>query len=210
MNPEIARKFQANQETGTGISNDKLGMWIFLASEVIFFAALIAASVTLRLRNGDEWKLHLETSFENANLATINTFILILSSVFVVSAIDAIRAGRSGLMKFWLWMTLIGGSIFLYVQSLEWAELGHGLHKLGLEEGFAGAKESIFAAAFYTVTGFHGLHVFIGVLLLIWVMIRAYRGDFTAHKYNGLEIWGLYWHFVDLVWIILFTVLYLI
>jgi heme/copper-type cytochrome/quinol oxidase subunit 3 len=98
----------------------------------------------------------------------------------------------------------------LYVQSLEWAELGHGLHEVTGLGGFEGATESIFGAAFYTLTGFHGMHVFIGVLALIWVLIRAHRGDFRPNKYNGVEIFGLYWHFVDLVWIILFTVLYLI
>lgn len=211
MNPVIARKFEAHQEVGTGVSNDKLGMWIFLASEVIFFAALISAAVALRLREPELWTEHLAAAFPDPRLATINTFILIMSSVFVVSAIDAIQRGKDGMMKLWLWATLIGGGIFLYVQTLEWAELSHGLHEhLHLAVGFEGAKESMFAAAFYTLTGFHGAHVLIGVLLLIWVLIRAYRGDFTAHKYNGLEMWGLYWHFVDLVWIILFTVLYLI
>jgi heme/copper-type cytochrome/quinol oxidase subunit 3 len=214
MNPVIARKFEANQEIGTGVSNDKLGMWIFLASEVIFFAVLISAGVALRLRNPVVWHEHLRAAFPDPRLATINTFILIMSSVFVVSAIDAIRSGKQGLMKIWLWLTLVGGCIFLYVQSLEWAELGHELHKVGglLDglEGFEVATESIFAAAFYTLTGFHGMHVFIGVLALIWVLIRAHRGDFHANHYNAVEIFGLYWHFVDLVWIILFTVLYLI
>lgn len=210
MNPVIARKFEANQEIGTGVSNDKLGMWIFLASEVIFFAVLISAGVALRLRNSEVWHEHLRAAFPDPRLATINTFILIMSSVFVVSAIDAIRSGKQGLMKIWLWLTLVGGCIFLYVQNLEWAELGHGLHEVTGLEGFEGATESIFGAAFYTLTGFHGMHVFIGVLGLIWVLIRAHRGDFRANNYNAVEIFGLYWHFVDLVWIILFTVLYLI
>ncbi|MGB0387329.1 MAG: cytochrome c oxidase subunit 3 [Ardenticatenaceae bacterium] len=215
MNPEIARKFEANQEIGTEVSNDKLGMWIFLASEVIFFAALIAAAVSLRMRNPVEWHEHLRAAFPEAGLATgilatVNTFILVMSSVFVVSAIDAIRQGKTGMMKLWLWLTLLGGCIFLYIQSLEWEELSHGMHEVTHMSGFEGATESMFGAAFYTLTGFHGAHVFIGVLLLLWVMIRAYRGDFTSDNYNGLEMWGLYWHFVDLVWIILFTVLYLI
>lgn len=210
MNPEIARKFEANQELGTGVSNDKLGMWIFLASEVIFFAALISACIALRLRNPEVWHEHLRAAFPDPRLATVNTFILVMSSVFVVSAIDAIQNGKEGLMKFWLWMTLVGGSIFLYVQTIEWEELDHGLYKETGLHGFEGATESIFGASFYTLTGFHGLHVFIGVVLLVWILIRAYRGDFRADNYNGVEMFGLYWHFVDLVWIILFTVLYLI
>ncbi|MBA3531086.1 MAG: heme-copper oxidase subunit III [Ardenticatenales bacterium] len=210
MNPEIARKFIANQETGTGVSNDKLGMWIFLASEVIFFAVLIAGVFVLRLRNLEDWAIHKEAGTATF-LATVNTFILIMSSVFVVSAIDAIQRGKEQMMKLWLWLTLIGGCIFLFVQSLEWAELEHGLHEIGLPAGIVGgAQESIFASGFYTLTGFHGTHVAIGVLLLIYVLIRAHRGDFTPRQYNALEMWGLYWHFVDLVWIILFTILYLL
>lgn len=209
MNPEIARRFEANQEVGTGVSNDKLGMWIFLASEVIFFAVLIAACLALRFRVFD-WEIHRSAAFPDPRLATINTFILVMSSVFVVSAIDAIRKGNDRMMKIWLWLTLIGGCIFMYVQTLEWEELSHGLHHETGLAGFEGATQSMFGAAFYTLTGFHGLHVFIGILLLIWVIIRAYRGDFTADSYNGIEMWGLYWHFVDLVWIMLFTVLYLV
>jgi heme/copper-type cytochrome/quinol oxidase subunit 3 len=206
----VAAKFEANQEPGTGVSNDKLGMWIFLASEVIFFAVLIAAVVTLRLRNAEIWGEHHEAAIAT-QLATINTFILIMSSVFVVSAIDAIQKGKENWMKFWLFLTLVGGSIFLYIQSLEWAELSHGLQEhFGLGPYFEGATQSILASSFYTLTGFHGLHVFIGVLLLLYVMMRAFRGDFTPRKYNALEMFGLYWHFVDLVWIILFTVLYLL
>src|SRR5690606_1864261 len=104
-----------------------------------------------------------------------------------------------------------GGAAFLFNQSREWAELSHVLHEnFGIAEGFAGGAESMFAAAFYTATGFHGLHVITGVGLLLYVLMRAHRGDFTANRYNAIEIFGLYWHFVGLVWIILFTILYLI
>ncbi len=211
MNPEIAAKFNANQETGSGVANDKLGMWIFLASEVIFFAVLISSVIALSFRPESNWNAHQTPYAEDAIvLATINTFILILSSVFVVSAIDAVQQGKQKWMIFWLLLTLVGGLFFLFNQSREWAELGHILEELVGEPWFAGASESIFGAAFYTVTGFHGLHVAIGVLLLTYVLIRALRGDFTARNYNALEMFGLYWHFVDLVWILLFTILYLI
>lgn len=215
MDITVARKFRANQEPGTGISSDKLGMWIFLASEVIFFAALISVVVALSLNPNEEVNLFREHrdpyAREAITLATINTFILILSSVFVVSAIDAIQKGNQRMMKVWLWLTLVGGVAFLYNQSREWAELSHILHtEFGFAEGFAGGTESLFAAAFYTATGFHGLHVAIGVGLLLYVLIRAHRGDFTARRYNAIEMFGLYWHFVDLVWILLFTILYLI
>ncbi len=212
MNPEIARKFIANQEPGTGVANDKLGMWIFIASEVIFFAALISAIVSLSFRPESMWAQHQGAYAADAIiLATTNTFILILSSVFVVSAIDAIQKGNQRMMKFWLWLTAIGGGAFLYNQSREWAELSHVLHeRFEFAEGLAGGQDSMFAASFYTATGFHGLHVAIGVVLLLYVLIRAHRGDFTSRRYNAIEIFGLYWHFVDLVWIILFTILYLL
>ncbi|MGH2544326.1 MAG: cytochrome c oxidase subunit 3 [Ardenticatenaceae bacterium] len=212
MDLEIARKFQAHQEPGARVANDKLGMWIFLASEVIFFAVLISAVVALSLRPESNWNSHQQPYTEGAiTLATINTFILILSSVFVVSAIDAIQHSKQKTMVFWLLLTLAGGAAFLFNQSREWRELSHVLQEaFEFAPFFAGAQQSIYAAAFYTVTGFHGAHVFIGVLLLLYVLMRALRGDFTPRKYNALEMFGLYWHFVDLVWIILFTILYLI
>jgi cytochrome c oxidase subunit III len=212
MNPEVARRFEANQERGTGVSNDKLGMWIFLASEVVFFAVLIAAVITLSLGQGRNDWVHIQHDFvkHSLPLATTNTFILILSSVFIVSALDAIQKGNQRMMMFWLSLTLIGGLVFLFNQSLEWTALSNELQTAVGAPGLAGAQLSPFGASFYTVTGFHGAHVAIGVLLLLYVMMRGLRGDFTPRKYNALEMFGLYWHFVDLVWIILFTVLYLI
>ncbi len=211
MHHEIAQKFEANQEVGTGIANDKLGMWIFLASEVVFFAVLIAAVLALSLRPEANWDAHQTPYAEEAiRLATVNTFILILSSVFIVSAIDAVQHKRQGWMIFWLLLTLVGAGAFLFNQSREWRELAHILEETVGASGIAGAQQSIYGAGFYTLTGFHGAHVAIGVLLLLYVLVRALRGDFTAHKYNALEMFGLYWHFVDLVWILLFTILYLI
>ncbi|OYV64690.1 MAG: hypothetical protein B7Z72_12960 [Gemmatimonadetes bacterium 21-71-4] len=112
----------------------------------------------------------------------------------------AVRDDQKGLKR-WLVTTVVGGATFVGVQVHEY------IHLVG--KGFL-PSSGLFGAAFYTMTGFHGFHVTCGVLSMIWVTIRAFRGKYAGGKYQGIETIGLYWHFVDLVWIILFTIVYLI
>lgn len=207
-----------------GVSNRKLGLWIFLASEVIFFTALIGGGILLRLNTASgQWPVPGEVL--NVPLTSLNTFILIVSSVTVVQALAALQDNNRSRFKLFLFCTFLLGVTFLGIQAFEY-------HKLIVEEGLTftqylhhehlvdaaahGAEaaptvvQSVYGTAFYIQTGFHGMHVFGGVLWLSFVMIKAFFGGYSPHDYEGVEIFGLYWHFVDLVWILLFTIVYLI
>jgi heme/copper-type cytochrome/quinol oxidase subunit 3 len=179
-----------------GLPSTKLGMWIFLASEVMFFTGLIGAFVTFKARG-----LMGTVDALNVPLAALNTFILIVSSFMVVMALQAIEDGKETRFILMLLGTLALGSIFIGIQGVEWNAL--------LTDGIT-PKDSIFGTAFFVLTGFHGAHVIAGLLWLTFALLKAFRGDFTRENNMGIEIFGLYWHFVDIVWIILFTVIYLI
>lgn len=181
-----------------GVSTSKFAMWLFLASETMFFAGLIAAYVVVRAAS-PAWP---EVSdILNVPLVAGNTFILIASSVTMVMAYSAIEEGNQRRMQRFLIATAVLGAIFLTVQVVEWREL--------LIHGTT-ASTDIFGSTFYTLTGFHGLHVLGGVLFILYVILRGYQGRYTQAEHGGVELMGLYWHFVDVVWIFLFTIVYLI
>ncbi len=180
-----------------GVSNTKLGMWIFLASEVMFFTALIGAYVVFRASG----RFAVPEAELSLWLASLNTFLLIVSSFTVVQALDSIMKGKLQALVSYLLATLALGAVFLTIQGYEWAELfAHGITP----------TSDLFGTLFFVTTGFHGLHVGMGLLALIVVMLRAFKGDFDENNYAGIEGFGLYWHFVDIVWILLFTIIYLI
>jgi cytochrome c oxidase subunit III len=186
-------------EPGLGVYDKKVGMWVFLCSEVMFFAGLIGSYVILRWGASAGWPLPGEVL--NVPITAVNTFFLICSSVTMVKAFAAIEHGdQRGLRRYLLATTLIG-ALFVAIQGFEYRELGH--------HGFL-PSSGLYGATFYTMTGFHGFHVTMGVLCMAWVTGKAYRGGYTREDHEGVEVIGLYWHFVDLVWIILFTVVYLI
>ncbi len=197
--PAAAAPRQVAPQGSVGVHTQKLGMWVFLASEVMFFTALIGSYIILRWGTTAEWP---EPRTVLAIPATaLNTFILICSSVSMVKAYAAATRDDQAGLKRWLLLTVLGGATFVTVQAFEYHHL--------IEKGFL-PSSGLFGATFYTMTGFHGLHVTCGVLSMIWVTIRAFRGKYAGGKYQGIETIGLYWHFVDLVWIILFTIVYLI
>ena len=178
--------------------NTKVGMWAFLGGEVIFFGSLIATYLLLRLRSPAEFavaKAHLSIP-----LIAVNTFILIFSSYMVVKALEAIQDGnQKGLRNNLLFVTILG-ALFISGQAYEWSTL----FKAG--ESVASA----FGTPFFTITGIHGTHVFIGVIWSIFLQLGIRRGGYTQKRHQGIENFGLYWHFVDIVWIVLFTLFYLI
>jgi len=181
-----------------GVSTTKFAMWLFLASEAMFFAGLIAAYLVLRLA-GSQWPAVADVL--NVPLVAGNTFILIVSSVTMVFAFAAIESGDQRRLRQYLIATAVLGSVFLSIQAVEWREL--------LAEGTT-ASTSLFGSTFFTLTGFHGLHVLGGVLFMVYVIARAYQGRYTKEEHGGVELMGLYWHFVDVVWIFLFTIVYLV
>ncbi len=185
----------------TGITNGKIAMWLFLGSEVMFFTGLIGAYIILRFGAGT-WADPTAPDYPlNIPLTAANTFLLICSSVSLVWGLqgyqtDNISKGNLGLL-----LTTLFGAIFVGVQVYEYVELfAHGMRP----------NTDIFGSCFYAMTGFHGLHVFIGVVTLAVLTVMGYMGKFNSSNYAAVENSGLYWHFVDLVWIILFAIVYLI
>jgi cytochrome c oxidase subunit 3 len=187
-------EFQAGR--ALGVDHRKLGMWLFIASEVMFFGGLIATFLHYKYLLGFP-----ETSSLDVFQVGINTLILLTSSLTVVEGLSAIRHGRGGRMTIFLLLTILLGVAFLTGQAYEFYKL--------YEEGIT-LTSGVFGSAFFTLTGFHGLHVLIGVAWAIVVLLRGLRGAYTAEQNMGVEVFGLYWHFVDIVWIILFTIIYLI
>jgi heme/copper-type cytochrome/quinol oxidase subunit 3 len=146
------------------------------------------------------------------NLTAFNTFVLICSSVTMVLALSAIQRGQRAKCSFFLAATVLIGSFFLSIQVYEYAQLMLFHHyPVGISAtGHFRPSSSLFASCFFTMTGFHGAHVTGGVILLACVLIGSLMGRFSATNYSTIELAGLYWHFVDLVWIILFTIVYLL
>ncbi len=192
---------------GMMVYNKKLGMWVFLLSEVMFFTSLIGSYVILRFAHPDHWTD--PGVILNVPLTAGNTFLLICSSVTMVKAFAAIQGGDQKGLQRWLLATVLIGATFVGVQAYEYIQLsGEGF--VPMLDGYDAEGGPLYGATFYAMTGFHGAHVSIGVLCLIFVYIRALRGDYAADSLEGVEVIGLYWHFVDLVWILLFTIVYLI
>ena len=180
-----------------GVDNRKLGMWLFIVNEIMFFAAFIGLFIAYK---NTPAMAEFHKAF-NPALGIIGTSVLLFSSLMVVLSIASIQRGsKRGLMVFLL-ITILLGVTFLGIQVTEFTLLH--------EQGFTLSTSSA-TGAFYVMTGFHGLHVLIGVLWAAGVMFVAWRKWFSQQKYEGVEIFGLYWHFVDVVWIIIFTVVYLI
>jgi len=180
--------------------NRKFAMWLFLGSEVMFFVVLIAAFVYARFKFPDEHNVL------NIPLTSLNTFLLLTRSFTVVLALSAAEHGEK--LKFLRSIALpaILGIIFLSVQVIEYSRLG----QEGLILGGTDSR-SIFGTAFFTLTGFHGTHVLIGVLWCIRLFFNSFNNKIDPTKDPfPVEFFGLYWHFVDVVWIFIFTIVYLI
>lgn len=175
------------------------GMTIFLASEAMLFAGLIAGYIVLRL-SSPAWPPAPELPKLPILLTGINTVFLITSSFTYHFAEAAVKKGKKGI--FWLLVTVLLGSLFLCIQAYEWYHMHH--------EGLWFNKGGAYGASFFVLTGFHGLHVLVGVLLIAWALIRQLGGAYTAQSHTYLILAGMYWHFVDVVWLFLYSVLYLV
>ncbi len=184
-------------ETNTGIDNRKLAIWTFIGSECLFFASLIS---TYLVYKGKSLVGPFPKDIFEIPLVTFGTALLLFSSLFVVLALNGAERGKRGQMLGWLFMTILCGVFFAGMQVYEFT---HFVHK-GLT-----LQGNLFGATFFTLTGFHGTHVTLGVVWLATVFIEALRGRVTPEKAINLEIAALYWHFVDVVWIVIFPVVYL-
>jgi len=188
-----------------------LGMWAFLVTEVMFFGGLFAGYAVYRFSYYDAFvraSHHLDS-----HLGGINTAVLIGSSFTMVLAVQAAERRQRRAIFLWLWVTIALGAVFLGIKYLEYSEKWH-LHLVpgpNFEfEGVRGGHEQIFFAFYFAMTGLHAFHMLIGVGVLAWLSVLALRGRFDLPGRDAVDMAGLYWHFVDLVWIFLFPVLYLL
>ena len=196
---EQVRLLEEHVEVGRGIN--WWGMIFFIASEALIFANLIAAFLYLEIRNpASVWRLPSGEQLD-WKYALGNTAILLASSVPIRIAGAGIANGKRRNLILGLIGTIILGSIFLSLQINEYVTL--------LRGGF-NIQHGVFGSAFFTLTGFHGLHVTIGLMFLIICLIRTLRGDFTEKKHFAVEAGEMYWHFVDIAWIFVFSVVYLL
>ncbi len=190
-------------------SPGKIGMWLFLGTDAMSFSGLLLAYGILRATK--PWPNPVE-ALGGVELSGFMTFLLICSSVSMVLSIDACKnRDRKGMLN-WLLATIAGGTIFLLIQAYEYhhlmSEMGMTFNTYTYPDGTVG--QGLFSSTFFAITGFHGMHVFSGVMYLCFIYAQALKGKFDNGDYNQLELVGLFWHFVDLVWILVFTFVYLL
>jgi cytochrome c oxidase subunit 3/cytochrome o ubiquinol oxidase subunit 3 len=191
-------EYGEGHHTTTGLSNSKLGMWAFLGSECLLFGGLISTYMLYRGRiaagPGPE-------DVFDIPFTTISSFVLLMSSLTMVLAVVSIARGDVSRFRTWVLTTALLGSVFVAGQVYEFTVF----YREGL-----GFTTSLFSSSFYVLTGFHGVHVTIGIIMLVMLFVLNLRGRLGVRHAESVEIVGLYWHFVDIVWIVIFTVVYLL
>ncbi len=194
--------YTVNIRPDTGLTNGKLGIWLFLASEVMLFGALFASYILLRVGAGAaDWPQGRE--FLSVPMATLNTVVLIVSSVTMLMAWASLARNQFGPFRMWMGATILLGFVFLVVKYFEYsAKFHHHLYP----------STNTFLAIYFTLTGLHGLHVLAGMVVngYFWGPGSKLWKKNPEHFMNRVEYAGLFWHFVDLVWIFLFPILYLL
>jgi heme/copper-type cytochrome/quinol oxidase subunit 3 len=183
--------------TSTGLSNAKLGMWAFLGSECLLFGALIS---TFLLYRGQGTGITPVCVYD-IPYTSVSSFVLLMSSLTMVLALAAIQRGDHAKLRVWLMATALLGMTFISGQVYEFTRF--------VQEGLT-VKTNLFGTTFYILTGFHGVHVTGGILMLLSLFAMSLDGRIPTSRAEVVELVGLYWHFVDIVWIVIFTVVYLI
>jgi len=189
---------QAIAHGASGMPTALVGMLLFIASEVMFFGGLFATYFNARATSPGVWGPPAGAHELDLPLAAVLTAILVASSFTMQFGVWAIRRGDTGKLKLWTGITLALGVLFLIGQMYDYSQLGFGI------------ADGVFGTVFYTLTGFHGAHVFGGAVGLTIVLARAMRGQFSARNHVAVEAVSVYWHFVDVVWIAVFSTIYLL
>jgi len=198
MAPHEPSEHEVEVETSTGLPNLKVAMWIFLGSECLLFGALISTYVLYRGRSTVGPYPH---DVFDIPYTSVSSFVLLASSLTMVLALAAIQRGDQGKLRVWLLATAMLGMTFIGGQVYEFTSF--------VREGLT-LKTNLFGTTFFVLTGFHGAHVTIGILMLLSLVALSLAGRLPQDRAMTVELVGLYWHFVDIVWIIIFTVVYLI
>lgn len=184
--------------SSSGISNVKLGMWLFLGSECLLFGGLISTYMLYRGRVG---KGPTPAQVFDIPFTSVSSFVLLMSSLTMVLAVSSATKKDDRGTTLWLTVTALLGATFVGGQVYEFTAFK--------SEGL-GFGTSLFGSSFYTLTGFHGVHVTVGIIMLMALVGIVQRGEIPGSKAETIEMIGLYWHFVDIVWIVIFTLIYLI
>ncbi len=187
-----------HHHTATGLNNWKVGFWTFIGSECLFFGTLLS---TYMVYKGASLEGPYPRDIFDIPLTTLSTFVLLMSSLAMVLALDGVQKAKRKVAAFWLGVVVVFGGIFL---GFQYYEFNHFVH-----EGLT-LSHSVFGSTFYVLTGFHGAHVTVGVIWMATLLVQSLRGKLTPDKALQVEIAGLYWHFVDIVWIVIFVLIYLI
>jgi cytochrome c oxidase subunit 3/cytochrome o ubiquinol oxidase subunit 3 len=195
---EIATSSHEEHPTSLGLDSTKLAMWGFLGSECLFFGSLISTYLLYRNRVLDGPK---PSDVYDIPFTSVSSFVLLMSSLTMVLALAAIQRGDHRALRLWLFATAFLGMVFIGGQIYEFTTF--------VEEGLT-LSTSTFGSSFFVLTGFHGAHVTIGILMLLSLASMSYLGRLPQEQARKVELIGLYWHFVDIVWIVIFTVVYLI
>jgi heme/copper-type cytochrome/quinol oxidase subunit 3 len=188
----------AHPVTSTGLSNEKIAMWAFLGSECLLFGALISTYLLYRGRSIVGPYPH---DVYDIPYTSVSSFVLLMSSLTMVLALAAMQRKDQRRMRVWLLTTALLGATFIGGQVYEFTVF----YRAGLS-----LHENLFGSSFFVLTGFHGAHVTIGILMLLSLFAISAKGRLAENKVETVELIGLYWHFVDVVWIVIFTVVYLI
>ncbi len=173
-----------------------LGMLLFIASEIMLFGSFFTAYFFIRVSGSDPWPLppfHLPVF-----VAGVNTAILVTSSFTMHWALQSIKRGNRAGLQAGMVLTFFMGLTFLLTQATEYARVGFAPH------------DGAFGTIFYCLTGLHGAHVFVGLTILLFITIRSFRGHFSPEHHHGVEIGGIYWHFVDVMWIVVYSTIYIL
>ncbi len=191
--------------TSTGLDHRKMLWWAFLSSECMFFGSLIATYLVYKGRDtvgpGPHTTVSLGDGILNIPLTSVSAFVLLMSSLAMVLALSGIQTGNMRKFRIWIVATACLGAMFVGFQIYEFAEF----YRNGLS-----LSKNLFGASFFTLTGFHGAHVSVGVLWLLTLFFWSFTGRLTPANAINVEMCGLYWHFVDVVWIAIFAIVYLI
>ncbi len=202
---KLAPQFQDLEQQSETAS---LGMWIFLATEVLFFGGLFEAYAIYRYQYPLDFALAAKRL--DVMIATVNTAILLFSSYLFALAVDAIQAAKPKRSLRFLIGTWLLGLCFLSLKSYEYYSDGRNHIAIWPTSIKSSSPEKIFYFLYYTITGLHALHMIIGLSLLVWLMIRFKRDEFSREYYAPLEVTALYWHFIDIAWIFIYPLFYLL
>jgi len=195
------------------IEAGKLGMWLFLATEILLFGGLFVAYSVYYYLHPELFKI--AHGKLDVTLGALNTIVLLFSSLTVVLAIHAAQKNRRDWIMINLVITILCAATFLVVKYFEYSHKFHdgllpGMYFTNGSITAAPDQLHIFYGIYFLMTGLHGIHVVLGMIILAWLLLRTYKGEFTSQYYAPLELGGLYWHLVDVIWIFLFPLLYLI